>query len=1318
MGLDFLLISERNGKGDIREIYPRFTLVSTNDIMIKGGDFCAIWDESKRRWLTSEIDAIKLIDKELCEYVEKNKHLYSNGYKVCWMWDTDNKSIDKWHKFCKKDCPDNFKPLDSKLIFANDEVTREDYATRCLPYSLAEGDISAYESLLDVLYAPEERLKIEWIIGSIISGDSKTNQKFGVIYGKPGAGKSTILSHIIEPMFCGYWRPFSSQVLGNKSASFPMADFKDNPLLAIEHDGDLSRIEDNTRINSIVSHETIVMNEKYLSGYPMKINSFLLMCTNKPVRISDSKSGILRRLIDIRPTGNRVDIKTYWKLVNEITFEFGAIAYHCLKVYEANKHQYDDYIPTLMMGATNDFYNYVMDRMSILEAEEGISLTVAYNAYKNYCEEANVQYPMSRRIFQEELKSYFDEFYEIGKDSSGKRIRSLYKGFRLIGSNPTIYSASEEKKPKFSLSEPSGRTQLDLYLGDSPAQYANKSGIPRAKWENVKTTMKDIDSRQLHYVVAPGDHIFIDFDLRGDDGEKSLEKNLEAAEMWPETYAEVSKGGNGLHLHYIYLGDPLLLDPVYDKGIEIKISKGNSAIRRKVTKCHDIPIATIRDGLPQKGGDELSATSETITNERHLRRRIAQCLRKETSPYTAPCVKYIYNDLEQMYESGVPYDVSDLKSTIYDFASQSHNQRDVCLNLFRSMHFSSDTEFVEVLPVESDDEDNPTFTIFDIEVYPNLLIVCWKVLNQGTEVMSVINPSPDELTDIWNKWHNWAGYNCRRYDNHIICGRKIGDSLEDCFTRSQAIIKYKDPNAWIGAAWNESALDIYDMCTKKQSLKKWEIELEFNHEEMDARWDQPLPEELWPKAVHYCKNDVLATEAVFNHNQADWKARQILVALAKARGCTNATWNCPTNKLTQMIIFGTEKNPQKDFIYTDLSQMRGDDGELLFPGYEWKNIGTEDKPIILSTYKGIKVGEGGFVYSKTGMYDDVATCDVASEHPHSMKRLWIFGPWTKYLVDLVDTRIYIKHGEYGKAKELFDGALAPYLDDPDQAKALSGALKLAINSVYGLTFAGFDNLFRDPRNMDNIVAKYGSLFAINLKEAVENEGYEVLHIKTDSIKIHHPDRYIIEFIRDFGKKYGFTFEIEAEFEKICLTNKASYVGKQREGPWKTNAWMLGTDIDPDSDYHNGKWETKTKTYAHPYVRKVIFTHEPIDFYDLVETKSADKGDAALYLEFDGDGDERAFKFVGKVGGFVPVKPGTGGGLLRRITDYGTPEQKVDYANGAKGYFWKESSVVKSLGLEDEIDKSYYEKLADTAIEALKKFENLDTGLTVDWFLDR
>ena len=217
------------------------------------------------------------------------------------------------------------------------------------------GTPEAYNRLMSVLYSEEERKKIEWAIGSVVQGDSKNLQKFLVLYGSAGTGKSTVLN-IIQLLFEGYYSVFDAKTLGSSSNSFALEAFKGNPLVAIQHDGDLSRIEDNSRLNSLVSHEMMTVNEKFKSTYANRFKCFLFMGTNKPVKITDAKSGLLRRLIDVSPTGEKINFGEYQTLMKRIRFELGAIANRCKEVYSSDPTAYHDYVPISMLGATNDFY--------------------------------------------------------------------------------------------------------------------------------------------------------------------------------------------------------------------------------------------------------------------------------------------------------------------------------------------------------------------------------------------------------------------------------------------------------------------------------------------------------------------------------------------------------------------------------------------------------------------------------------------------------------------------------------------------------------------------------------------------------------------------------------------------------------------------------------------------------------------------------------------------------------------------------------------------------------------------------------------------
>lgn len=440
--IDFLKISTRSPKKGEIEVYPKFDVgVVSKDLMIRGGDFYAIWLEDRGIWSTDEHDVITLVDSEMEKYVKEHNLESIACVTIKYMWDSDTGVIDKWHKYCQKQCRDSFKMLDEKIIFSNDKALKKDYSSKRLPYPLEEGEFPAYDKIMSTLYSEEERTKIEWAIGSIITGDSKKIQKFMVLYGAAGTGKSTVLN-IIQQLFEGYYSVFDAKALGSSNNSFALEAFRSNPLVAIQHDGDLSRIEDNTVINSLVSHELMTVNEKFKSSYSNRFKCFLFMGTNKPVKITDGKSGLLRRLIDVTPSGNKIESSEYKKLVKQVSFELGAIACHCRDIYLEDPGKYDDYVPLNMMGASNDFYNFVIDSYHVFKRENGTTLKTAWEMYKNYCDDAKVPYPLSQKNFKEELKNYFWNFDERFGFDDGSRVRSYYSEFRV-----DIFNNEKQKIP-------------------------------------------------------------------------------------------------------------------------------------------------------------------------------------------------------------------------------------------------------------------------------------------------------------------------------------------------------------------------------------------------------------------------------------------------------------------------------------------------------------------------------------------------------------------------------------------------------------------------------------------------------------------------------------------------------------------------------------------------------------------------------------------------------------------------------------------------------------------------------------------------------
>lgn len=392
------------------------------------------------------------------------------------------------------------------------------------------------------------------------------------------------------------------------------------------------------------------------------------------------------------------------------------------------------------------------------------------------------------------------------------------------------------------------------------------------------------------------------------------------------------------------------------------------------------------------------------------------------------------------------------------------------------------------------------------------------------------------------------------------------------------------------------------------------------------------------------------------------------------------------------------------------------------------------------------------------MYGNVALLDVASMHPNSAICEVLFGvEFTKRFKEIVDGRVSIKHEAWDIVDKMLGGVLRPYIElvkaGKMTSKDLANALKTAINSVYGLTSAKFTNAFRDDRNIDNIVAKRGALFMIDLVEAVEARGFKVAHIKTDSIKIPDATPEIIEFVKEFGSWYGYDFEHEATYDRMCLVNDAVYIAKYAT-PEK--CMELYGYIPDDNKKKGDQWTATGTQFAVPYVFKKLFSKEDILFNDMCETKSvktaiyldmdesidpalrenasmfetvretrnnptqARKRDLEIMKQYEHMSDEEIiaeiekghdYKFVGKVSSFCPIKDGRGGGELLRENG-----EKYSAVTGSKGYRWLEAETVKELGKENDVDRSYYDSLVNDAAQTIIAYGNFEWFVSDDPYI--
>ena len=1243
--MDFLDVSVKKFTSNNRtldyEVSPDFIFGDAKDLVVKGSKFYAYWNGSF--WDTKQKNLFYDIDSLLWRRARELED-GRPGLRI------DVKEIRKasagkfrlFADFCKA-CEASDISFNQKVLFADHKMQRRDYATTQLTYSPQEGEAVAFKELIGTLYLPKELDKILWFMGALFTNKMYKIEKFMYLYGSKGSGKGTVLK-IFRMLFEDYCGTIDLKLL-TSADQFATGQIQEVPLL-IDEDTDISHIYNDTPLLKLTSHETISVNKKFKEPYDVKFIGLLITASNQRYKVRNVDSGITRRAIVVNPSGQKVSHTRYNQLMSQIKYELPYIAHMAISRFEElGFDYYDDYFDVDMAEQTDHIFDFI--RSNAIHMQNGITLKQISELYREYLEDMGWKTDGYKATIKREALRYFDTML---KDShvDGTRVNNYFKGFRWNIAFPEgvvgTTKADDTVVPDNWLEFDHHNEVFNKLAADYPAQAALRNGNPSEKWDNVVTKLSDIQTNKLHWVKVPLNHVILDFDLKDENGKKNLELNKEAASKFPPTYAEVSKSGQGIHLHYIYDGNVNELDNLVEKNIEIKVYRGKSSLRRIDKASNNLQLSHISSGLPLKEKKdremydqikEITYTEKTLRN--FVKRQLGMIEGKEPShPNTKPTIDFIAHEIQKAADMGLEYDITDLRHAVFMRAIRSTNNKDYCLAVFQQIPWSTMrddegkteaklTNFTKIYPKEE-------LVFFDIEVYPNLFVVVWKKYHED-EFTRWINPTPDQIEYLMT--FPLVGFNNRRYDNHILYARLLGSNNMELFTQSHRIINEKNAKSGMyAAAYELSYTDIYEYSQKKQSLKRWEVDLGIKHVEMEIPWDKPVPDELIDTVVEYCVNDVDATEKLFDAIYADYVAREILATIAK--GSMNAT----NNQLTAKFIFGDDPRPQDKFNYVHLNK--------LFTGYEY-SFGK-------STYRGFETGEGGFVYAEPGVYSDIALLDVESMHPNSLVNMNYFGPYTQRYADLLKVRVLLKHNKIDEVKQMFDGVLAPFLDNPEYLKPLVTALKIVINSVYGMTSAKFDNKFKHPDNVDNIVAKRGALFMVDLKFAIEEQGYKVCHIKTDSVKVPNADEKIIQFVHDFGKqeKYNYKFEHEHTYKRMALINNAVYIAQLEEDSWSP----VGAE------------------YANTYLLKRVWTKEELVDRDFFITKQS-KGH--IYL-----GDE----FVGKVGSIYASKSGA-------ECMWTEDDENFKSVTGTKGYLFKQTD---QFDIED-VDFAYYDKVA---IDGLKK----------------
>lgn len=150
--------------------------------------------------------------------------------------------------------------------------------------------------------------------------------------------------------------------------------------------------------------------------------------------------------------------------------------------------------------------------------------------------------------------------------------------------------------------------------------------------------------------------------------------------------------------------------------------------------------------------------NKVVQSEKGLRVQIKRNLNKEIHPATKPSIDFIHKILTDAYESGMVYDVTDMRNAVLAFAANSTNQAEYCIKLVNKMPFKS----ADAAPAAKNETAYLVF--YDVEVFPNLFLVNWKFAGSAQPVVRMINPTSEDIEGLMK--FRLIGFNCRRYDNH------------------------------------------------------------------------------------------------------------------------------------------------------------------------------------------------------------------------------------------------------------------------------------------------------------------------------------------------------------------------------------------------------------------------------------------------------------------------------------------------------------------------------------------------------------------------
>lgn len=496
--------------------------------------------------------------------------------------------------------------------------------------------------------------------------------------------------------------------------------------------------------------------------------------------------------------------------------------------------------------------------------------------------------------------------------------------------------------------------------------------------------------------------------------------------------------------------------------------------------------------------------------------------------------------------------------------------------------------------------------IYDIETMKELFLVGIYIPNEDDYVefeVSAFNNQIDAFIRFTERYKDyyWVGYNNLRFDSQVvewvirnydkwheltaleICAKiaqKAGDTIHDA--NYDVFPEYKEE--WLTLKQIDLfKVNHYDNKNRRVSLKRLEFEMDLeNIEEMPIHHDKTnMTKEEIKLTKDYCHNDVMATYAFYKITTGDtdhplYKGNnQIELRKDIEEEFGIPCLNYSDSKIGDEMVkkyYCQEKNilpnqlPKKGFFRKEISVKH-----CIADYVEFK---TPELKAFLNKIKGLKLGLQDDFKEHIHFYDNVYSFMKGGLHTENKPK--IFEADEDYSIIDWDVSSYypaiiINNGRYpyhlGKEflsgyKQMFEKRLElkPLAKKDRKIKGIVGALKLAVNSVYGKS-SDMQSWIYD-RQLTMFTTITGELSLMMLIEAYELEGIHVISANTDgvTIMVHKDDMDKMFAINDWWCTLT-QYELErADYAKIIFSTVNDYLAIKTDGEIKKKGDFL-TDFE-------------------------------------------------------------------------------------------------------------------------------------------------------------